>query len=367
MATLIFKPTEACNSNCAYCDAVRRRRSARTMPLDLLALVFERIGAWLAERPEERFEVIWHGGEPLLLGPAYFEAALAAQERLAPEVRARITHSIQSNLTLFSEAYVDVLRRLGIDQIGSSFDPEPGIRGPGEAIDSAAYARLFMKGDALARRSGFASGLIYVVTRRSLARPLDVFHFLTNLRLGGGFSMNPVLVYGEDPLGLAITPDEYAEFLGAIFPTWWRHRDRYPDVDPFASYVRNVQGERRLACAESGSCAYHHLNIAPDGRASHCGRSSDWGLLDYGDLRERSLAEILADPKRHELAARDAVLREGECAGCRLWGICHGGCPLDAWAAKKSFLHRSAWCAAKKGFVERHLEPVTGLRVEAGA
>ena len=96
----------------------------------------------------------------------------------------------------------------------------------------------------------------------------------------------------------------------------------------------------------------------PDGSASHCGRSADWGLLDYGSIHEKSFAQIFADPQRESLQRRNAVLPETECKGCRFWDICHGGCPLDAWFAAGSFLHKSGWCLAEQELIEKYVEPL---------
>jgi len=97
----------------------------------------------------------------------------------------------------------------------------------------------------------------------------------------------------------------------------------------------------------------------PNGR-----RCADWKLLDYGSLFDRSIVEILAHPEREPLRQRDAVLASSECADCRFWTLCHGGCPLDAWADQKSFHHKTAWCQAKRGFIEKYFEPITGVRYE---
>jgi radical SAM protein with 4Fe4S-binding SPASM domain len=367
MAVLILKPTESCNSACTYCDVVRKPTVRQVLSFELLDLLYQRIDEYLQSEPEARLEVIWHGGEPLTLGADYFRQAVELQRRRCPETQARLSHAIQSNLTLFSEAFAEPFRALGITQIGSSYDPSPQVRGPGPAIDSATYNRLFMRGEALAHRLGFTTGLIYVVTRRSLKDPLEVFRFLANLAPRGGFNLNPVLIYGDDPHGLAITPAEYAQFLGAILPWWWARRARYPSVEPFASFLKNYQGEGpSLGCVDSGRCAYEHLNVDPAGELSHCGRSSDWGLLSYGHLRDRSLQEVLADAQRHQLMARNTLLHDGPCQGCRFWSLCHGGCPLDGWAEGGSLMARTGWCEARRGFLKDFFEPVTGLRWEGG-
>ncbi|MBF0537070.1 MAG: radical SAM protein [Nitrospirae bacterium] len=365
MATVIFKPIEDCNSNCVYCDVVRKERTTLVMPPEILEQVFVRINEFLLGRPDERLTLTWHGGEPLLLGAEYLRSALEVIGRCCPDTRHRIEHGMQSNLTLLSEELIDILRRLGINSLGTSYDPEPHMRGPGKDIDSDRYNRMFMSGVELLERHGMGWGYIYVVTKKSLANPLDVFYFLTNLNLTGGVNLNPVLIYDEERRDIAVTPEEYVDFLGAIFPTWWRHQDRYPGVEPFRS-LKNCIKDRQLSlgCCDAGNCAYDYINITPDGSASHCGRSADWGILSYGNIMDLTFEEILANDQREQLRQRTEQLPQGQCKDCRFWGICHGGCPLDSFSSHKDFMHKSEWCEARRGFIERYFEPVTGIRFE---
>lgn len=360
MATVIFKPTESCNSRCIYCDVVHKEpRTPSTMPLETLELFFSRVNEFLVERPEEQLEIIWHGGEPLLLGPDYFYHAIRFQEEQCTDTAQRIRHNIQSNLTLFNREFAGIFRRLGISSIGTSYDPAGNIRGLGSGRDSTAYNRKFMKALAIVEEEGFNWGVIYVVTRLSLAQPLEIFRFLTNLSPRGSIMLNPVLLYSKRLEQLKVSPEEYADFLGTIFPIWWARRDEFPQVQPFHYLTTTLlEGGRSLMCCDSGACAHTHLNILPDGSLSHCGRSADWGLLDYGSIFDRSFSQALADPQRETLLSRNKILVDGDCRGCRFWDICHGGCPLDAWSAAGSFLHKSEWCQAKKVFIEKYLEPV---------
>lgn len=359
MATVILKPTEACNSRCSYCDVVRKKpRGPVAMPLETLELFFLRVNEFLVERPEEKIEIIWHGGEPLLLGSDYFEQAYQFQQRHCSETALRIHHTIQSNLTLFSPEFTNVFKRLGIDSIGTSYDPIEGVRGLGTRRNWQAYNRKFMKGLGLLEKDGFRWGVIYVVTRLSLEKPMDLFNFLVNLSLKGAIMFNPVLIYGTKLHYLQITPEEYADFLGAIFPSWWAQRDELPQIQPFFNLARNLlDGDKKLMCGDAGECAYSHIALMPDGTLSHCGRSADWDLLNYGSIFDKSFVEVMEDPQRETLLRRNEILPENECKGCRFWNICHGGCPLDAWSSTGSFLHRSEWCHFKKRFIEKYFEP----------
>ena len=366
MATLILKATEKCNSDCYYCDVVYKQQSGASMSPDVLEAVFVRIDEYLKACPSEKIELLWHGGEPLLVGPEYFRLALTFQDKHCPETKYRIQHAMQTNMTCFTEEFVHVFHEIGITCVGTSYDPEPHMRGPGRPINSDLYNKMFMNGIGILERNGFGWGMIYVVTKKSLAKPLDVFLFLTNLKLSGGVSFNPVLIYDEYRKDISITPDEYVEFLGKIFPYWWKHRHRYFDLDPFRSLVSNIiDGNRSLACGDSGDCVYHHINVTPDGETSQCGRSADWNLLPYGNIKEKTLVEILQDSQRNQLAERVPFLRRTECGACRFWELCHGGCPLDSYSQHKSFMHKSEWCQAKRGFIEKHFEPVTGVKFEA--
>ena len=59
MATVIFKPTEACNARCVYCDVVHKENhSSKRMSLDTLEVFFARIDEFLRERPDESMDVI---------------------------------------------------------------------------------------------------------------------------------------------------------------------------------------------------------------------------------------------------------------------------------------------------------------------
>jgi uncharacterized protein len=364
MATVIFKATEACNSNCVYCEVVKKNQPA-VMDRDLLGLVFQRMDAYLTTHPEETIKFTWHGGEACLLGADYFRAAREIQDRFCPRTKDRIRHLIQSNLTLVTQELLDSFRALGIAHIGTSFEPLPGIRGFGPTRDSRRYNELFMKGISLLARNGIPWGMIYVVHSGSLGRARDLFYYLTNLNLDSQPMFNRIYLYQGDPTGLAITPEEYADFLGELLPLYLENRVRFPTLQPVSRFVDAVlHGRRAAGCESSGKCAHAWVYIGPTGETSQCGRSGDFQFMSYGNVRDYSLEEILHHPLRDQILERQSLLPREECRDCRFWGLCCGGCALDAFAEYKTFLKPSPWCAWVKRFLEKHLEPTVGVRIE---
>lgn len=363
MAVIIFKPLEKCNANCIYCGVISKGQN-KVMSEELLEKTFHRMNEYLLAQPEETVTVTWHGGEVCLLGVDYFRRAQAVQKEQCPSTSDRILHQVQTNLTLLTKEFVDVWKQMGITRVGTSFEPIEGIRGLGNKRDSRLYNERFLRGAAIAEEHGLSWGVIYVVNRRSLEQPLDIFRYLANLSVRSEMLFNKIHIFGEGPTELNVTEDEFADFLGAIFPVWWKERRRYPHVRPFSRYVDwyTTTNKRALVCESSGKCANNWIYIGPTGETSQCGRSADFGITDYGNITDRTLAEILHDQQRDVFSRRQQVLPQGECAGCRFWGICHGGCQLEAYRETGDFLSKSPRCRSLKRFLTKYFEPITGLK-----
>lgn len=364
MKVIIFKPIEACNSNCIYCDVVKKKVDTR-MSEELLELTFRRIGEYLEEKPGERIQLIWHGGEPCLLPPEYFRKALEYQHKYCNGKATSIEHAIQSNLTIITQEHIAVLKDMGIRTIGTSYDPEPGIRGPGKKRDSEWYNKNFFKGIRMLDDHGISWGIIYVITRHSLKNPLDIFYFLTNIKLGAGPCLNPVKLYHEDKHNLLLTHEELAGWYGTVFKEWYIHQERYPHIRPFEMIMNALEsGNPSLGCEDSGQCAYNWAYIGPDGETSQCGRAGDHYLLSYGNIKNKTLQEVFTDKQRDLIARRNEVLTNGPCKDCRFWGLCHGGCPLDTYIKYHDFRHKYPNCKTRKLLFEKYIEPITGLKAD---
>ncbi len=121
--------------------------------------------------------VVWHAGEPLVLSSAFYSPLFQALEsKLAPE-GVSIQHSIQTNGTLISQQWCDLINQYGI-KTGISID------GPREVHD--AYRRTrngkgtfdqVMEGLSLLASNGIGYHGIAVVTEKSIDDPDAFFDF----------------------------------------------------------------------------------------------------------------------------------------------------------------------------------------------
>ncbi|MCX7999118.1 MAG: 4Fe-4S cluster-binding domain-containing protein, partial [Leptospiraceae bacterium] len=108
-----LKVTEQCNLHCTHCY-MRYQKKRKEI---ICFYKFEKLMDKLFDsRLVERFNIIFHGGEPMLMGIKFYEWVL--ENWFHP----RVTYSIQTNLTLYSPEWDYIFRHLFNSKVGSSFD-----------------------------------------------------------------------------------------------------------------------------------------------------------------------------------------------------------------------------------------------------
>jgi uncharacterized protein len=124
--TIVLQASPFCNIDCNYCYLSNRSDKTR-MGVDRVGAIF----AALAENLElaDELAIVWHSGEPLVLGPQYYLSAIAAIRDSLPS-RIDVEFDIQTNGTLLTHRWRSVYGRPDVS-IGLSLD------GPREIHDRA--------------------------------------------------------------------------------------------------------------------------------------------------------------------------------------------------------------------------------------
>lgn len=352
---VIIKPTEACNGTCVYCSANGTMDQRRWLPAERLGEMFTILAGWLREDPKRNLRFIWHGGEPLLAGPAYYETVVAEQQRVFDGDLHRVKNVMQSNLSLVTDAWIPTLTKLIGDQtIGTSFDIVDGVRG---LVGHRSLAEAWHQALRRLRSADIAVGVVYVVHRKSLGRVRDLYYYFRNLNPDSPTRFNPLYREGratqrasED---LWITAEEYGRFLVELCDIWLDD-DRRFGVMPLAEWYRAWQGRFGLCCDSRGTCTETHIGINPDGTVYGCGRASDNGAHALGNLFDDGVTALLRRQQDSQLSRRPQVLRQGACRDCRYWELCHGGCPMMAWLYYGDLMRETYFCEARRMLFEHY-------------
>ena len=370
----VVKPTSACNGACVYCSAWHDEDASPgargRMSTDQVDAYLARIAEWVEQatpRPR-RISLLWHGGEPLLMGRPFYRHVLETCRAMEARTGLEIRHLMQSNITLVDEAWAALLGELLHGRrLGSSYDPVAGIR---LLRSGESYEEAWARGYRILRQAGVHVGIVCVVHRHHVADAAGFYRAFRELDYEGGIRVNPLYAAGlaARDHALHITPEQWGEFLWDLYQAW-NADGRRLRIDPLRGWDALARGRRaRLACAFSGSCTRGFTGLRADGTVYTCGRSMDGELGAFGRLSDAPLATLLRSEPRRAFLNRVAWLRQGECAGCRWWTFCHGGCPNDAHLVHGDALRRTHWCEGRRSFLERAYGAlVSGAQDDGGA
>lgn len=172
ISQVVMQPTTLCNLDCAYCY-LPHRAHRRTMNVSVARTVASSLP--LGDRP---LPISWHAGEPLATGREHFRSLLAPFEDLRRA--GRIQHVVQTNATLLSDAWIDLLLQhdfiIGVSIDGAAALNQQRVDWAGEE----AYSRI-MKGIALLQERRVSFHAIAVVSQGSLPNASVFFEFFAGL------------------------------------------------------------------------------------------------------------------------------------------------------------------------------------------
>ncbi len=339
-----------CNMRCGYCYYLGKESlfhgGPGRMPESLLeSYIVQRLEA--SAGPVTHFE--WHGGEPTILGVEYFKAIVRIQRGRRPRGR-KITNGLQTNGLLIDEAWAEFLSREGFS-VGLSLDGpadlHDGLRRTTEGGET--HARV-VKAFALLKSYGVFCNVLCVLHLYNAPEPDRVYDFFKEL----GVTHLQFLPLAASN-GAAASPEAIGAFLCRVFDRWMGGDVGRMVIQTFDEALRPLYGIPHALCVHRETCG----NVAVlerDGGFYMCDHFVDPAHL-IGNLKERSLAEMAADPRMIAFgrAKRDSLLKI--CRECDVLDMCNGGCPKDRMErAPDGAGGLNSLCPAYRSFF-RHCRP----------
>jgi uncharacterized protein len=346
---VVTKPIgPACNLNCEYCFYLEKQAlfsaGEQYRMSDEVLSAF--ITNYITFQPTPVVEFVWQGGEPTLLGIDFFKRVVELQNPFAGTKT--ITNSLQTNGTLLNDEWCVFLKKNNF-MVGISLD------GPKEIHDRYRRDRKgngtfdqVMAGLRLLQKHKVEYNVLASVARETTTQPLEVYRFLKaagvefiqfspvvermhdasksrhGLRLAG-----PATLDKEekqiDVTPWSVIPEEYGDFLIAIYEEWVRH-------DVGAVFVMNFEWALNAWINNPSPVCIH---------AEQCGRSlvlehnGDVYACDHCVYPEYRLGNVLADAlpvlAERSRQAGFGVSKETAlprwCQECKVLAACRGGCP----------------------------------------
>lgn len=305
-----------CNLDCSYCYYTGKPRELypgrhRFKMSDQVLEEFTR--QYLAAMPIH-VDFGWQGGEPLLAGKAFFRRAVEFQRALGRDGQ-EIANALQTNGTLLDD-----------EPVGISLDGPPAWHD---------HYRRDRRGQPTCHRAWAGVELLskhrvefnVLVTLNSVNAPhgADLYRFFVNRGIN---YLQFIPVLERDAAGAAqpfsCGPQQWGRFLLDVFDQW-ATRDVGKVSERFIDNVLHtlVFGQASMCCY-AGRCANAHV-LEFNGDLYVCDHfvQPAWRV---GNIMERPLADLLADPLLERFAAMKTAVPD-RCRDCEFYPFCRGGCP----------------------------------------
>jgi len=362
-----------CNLDCTYCYYLEKEklygqngRDYRMQDNVLEAYIRQYIEA----QPAGQVSFAWQGGEPTLLGIAFFERVVELQKKYAGGKT--IDNGFQTNGTLLNDEWGEFLARNRF-LIGLSID------GPEHVHDAyrldkggkPTHARV-LRGLEILKKHGVEFNTLTVVNRKNSYHAREVYRFLK--QIGSKYlQFIPIVeqvAEEPDPHGLvlikpfsqqkasvsewSVEPLQFGKFLTEVFDEWVLSDVGCVYVQAFDVALENWSGLPPSLCVFSPTC----------GAAPVMEHNGDLYSCDHfvypenklGNILSKPIGALMATPQQSRFGAAKAIL-PSDCQQCDVRFACNGECPKHRFLTTASGEYGLNYlCAGYKHFFH-HIDP----------
>lgn len=389
---VVLQGTSYCNLNCSYCYlSEESRRHSGTMTLATIQRAFEEITS--SPFTGSRLRVSWHSGEPLVLKPDYYRAAIETVLNVrdgSPRPDLVIDFDFQTNATLINAAWIEFFKEYeGLVTLGVSCD------GPAELHDRhrknwsgrSSHAATERGMQALSE-AGIPFDVTAVISPDGLDEPeLFLAYFEPFVPFIREFHFNlhdELFIDTRDRAGASSYVMRYKAFLSRLLDLIASGNYKTPKIRNFASFYNRLfvpAAERPSYDARSMSAPFKTVSIEMNGDLTtfyagltldECGDQNnlygDGRGLVIGNILESSLSEM-AGSEKLKLMMHDFETSHSACeSSCDYFDVCSGGYNLIKLRRHGSFgATETPECLVHvKAFADAVLEHMSGSLQAAG-
>ncbi len=367
-----------CNLACKYCfylekEALFNEQKVHRMNDEVLE-AYVRQYCESQNTPEILFA--WQGGEPTLMGVDFFKKAVELQRRYA--AGRPVQNAFQTNGTLLDNEWCKFLAKekfligLSLDGPRHIHDKFRVYRGGQPTFDRVMKSLKLMK----AHRVDFNT--LTCVTKQNAQYALEIYEFLKGTgstflqfipiierkpddaaeRLGLQLAMPPDLL-AEDTddrvMPWTVQPEQYGDFLVAIFDEWVRNDVGNVFVQIFDVMLNGWMDLPPPLCVFSERCG-DAMIIEYNGDIYAC---DHFVYPDYrrGNILETPMSDLAASPEQRQFGNDKFDKLPGYCKKCDVMFVCHGECPKHRFLTTPDGQPGLNWlCAGYKKFLH-HIDP----------
>jgi len=374
---VVIQPTAFCNINCSYCYLPGRDATRKMSDQVLGAIADEVFGSALLSG---ELSFVWHAGEPLTAGYAFFERAFTTIASHSAANGRQISHSVQTNGLLLDERWLKLLARYDV-RLGLSVDGPAFLHDRNRKTRSGkgTHAAVMRAVDQL-RQHGYPFSAIMVVTREALEHADEVFEFFAELGASYvGLNVEEIESANvHSSLDFASSDGKLREFYRCLLERQQSEgRVRFREFDPYQSLLQRSTPfvARSIFSRSSLVVPFSIVNFDVAGNFStFCPELL--GSDPHGRFANFEMGNVLRDHidaiPQHPIFKQvhlEIVAGVRKCEDeCGYWKFCGGGNPANKYFESGRFdVSETSYCRQHKQRVVDAVLDVAEARASASA
>ena len=347
---VMLKPAGAhCNLACKYCYYLEKNKLYPTAQRHLMSdeMLEQFTREYIEAQTMNQVLFTWHGGEPLLRSIDFYRKALSLQQKYAGG--RHIDNVIQTNGTLLTDEWCEFFAQnhwlVGISIDGLQPDHDHYRL---TAAGKPSWQKV-MQGIKLLKKHGVEWNAMAVVNAYNANHPLEFYRFFKEngcqflqftpiverlTRHEDGRTLASLADKDEISLSEAsVTPEQWGNFLCAIFDEWVRKDVGKIFVEIFDCTLANWMGISPGICAYSKECGHAGV-MEHNGDVYSC---DHFVFPEYklGNIRDHSLIDMLYGEQQQEFSRLKHSSLPRQCKECDMEFACHGECPKNRFMKDK--------------------------------
>lgn len=341
--TIILKPSHRCNLNCSYCyDRENREQDSSVLPVEKLIEALQK-----CYDEYKSLIVVWHGGEPTVLGIEYWRKVLEAFKGKD------IEWNVQTNGVLINDEWGKLFSEYNCT-VGTSWD---GLPNKTRSKNSDAFFNFINT----LKKYDLQYSSLFTITPDNYEDALSaaIFGIQTDTQI----EFNLIFDYYRE-----IEDNEYKAMACALLQVF----DLYCTIDtikwsrPFDNFIHYLRNEDPNVC-ERIICRGNWLSINPNGDIGICGKPWPKNMF-YGNIFDEnfSLKDIGNNQKIKDFFEKAEDIQWNTCRDCKWLLQCNNGCPYSCLNKKTGEIEwNKGWCVFNKTLFDGMLE-IAKIRYKDG-
>lgn len=360
--SIIFKVTTQCNQSCDYCYRYEDKTSTHeVMHLDTVHRIISSYAKFIDDTKEnpKNMYLIWHGGEPLLMGIKYFSEIMEIEKEFT-QAGYTIFNGIQTNGLLINEEWTSFFKKndfwvgVSIDGTKELHDAHRFYKNSESSFESVNSNLMLLT------ENKIPISIISVITKESLSYCKEIMEYFNKSNV---ISMDfiPCFLYGSK---MTLDSKSYSKFMIELYDLWTASPNKkfnirfLNDIEKKINFLKTGKGPINLGCELVGRCG-ENFSILPNGDIYPCECLTSLNRFKMGNINKVNLNDIHNTEKFGEFKKIVNDINS-ECFTCEVFDICIGGC-LNRRLDECTSNNKDIYCDARKKIIKHVMENMNGI------